>query len=64
MLDSDLGSVYTSDVFQQTVKQKSITMLMSLKGIPVDNAFIECFNSTILNETFYLEPILKVLMKL
>ena len=59
ILHSDQGSVYTSDAFQQNVKQKGITMSMSRKGTPADNASIECFHSNLKHETFYLKPHLK-----
>jgi len=55
MLHSDQGSVYTSTVYQQAVKEKGITMSMSRKGTPADNAPIESFHSTLKSETFYLE---------
>ncbi|MEJ8548884.1 DDE-type integrase/transposase/recombinase, partial [Brevibacillus borstelensis] len=55
MLHSDQGSVYTSNAFQQAVKEKGITMSMSRKGTPADNAPIESFHSTLKSETFYLE---------
>jgi len=55
MLHSDQGSVYTSQVYQEAVKGKGITMSMSRKGTPADNAPIESFHSTLKSETFYLE---------
>lgn len=55
MLHSDQGSVYTSQAYQQAVKEKGITMSMSRKGTPADNAPIESFHSTLKSETFYLE---------
>ncbi|HZG81542.1 MAG TPA: IS3 family transposase [Brevibacillus sp.] len=55
MLHSDQGSVYTSNAYQQAVKEKGITMSMSRKGTPADNAPIESFHSTLKSETFYLE---------
>uniref|UniRef100_UPI0004916504 IS3 family transposase n=1 Tax=Paenibacillus sp. UNC451MF TaxID=1449063 RepID=UPI0004916504 len=55
MLHSDQGSVYTSWAYQQAVKGKGITMSMSRKGTPADNAPIESFHSTLKSETFYLE---------
>jgi len=57
ILHSDQGSVYTSYAFQQAVKEKGITMSMSRKGTPADNAPIESFHSTLKSETFYLEDI-------
>lgn len=55
MLHSDQGSVYTSLSYQEAVKGKGITMSMSRKGTPADNAPIESFHSTLKSETFYLE---------
>lgn len=55
MLHSDQGSVYTSHTYQQAIKEKGITMSMSRKGTPADNALIESFHSTLKSETFYLE---------
>jgi putative transposase len=37
-IHSDQGSVYTSQAYQEAVKRKSITMSMSRKGTPADNA--------------------------
>jgi putative transposase len=55
ILHSDQGSVYTSQAYQEAVKEKGITMSMSRKGTPADNAPIESFHSTLKSETFYLE---------
>ena len=55
LLHSDQGSVYTSAAFQQAVKGKGITMSMSRKGMPTDNAPIESFYATLKSETFYLD---------
>lgn len=55
LLHSDQGSVYTSAVYQQEIKGKGITMSMSRKGTPADNAPIELFHATLKAETFYLE---------
>ncbi|QRG70403.1 IS3 family transposase [Brevibacillus choshinensis] len=55
MLHSDQGSVYTSQAYQAAVKGKGITMSMSRKGTPADNAPIESFHSTLKSETFYLD---------
>lgn len=38
VLHSDQGSVYTSYEYQKAVKTKGITMSMSRKGMPADNA--------------------------
>ena len=55
MLHSDQGSVYTSHDYQKAVKEKGITMSMSRKGTPADNALIESFHSMLKSETFYLD---------
>lgn len=57
LLHSDQGSVYTSYAYQEAVKGKGITMSMSRKGTPADNAPIESFHSTLKSETFYLEDL-------
>lgn len=54
-LHSDQGSVYTSYAYQHAVQQKGITMSMSRKGTPADNASIESFHSSLKSETFYLD---------
>lgn len=59
ILHSDQGSVYTSKEYQHRVKNKSITMSMSRKGTPADNAPIESFHSSLKCETFELNPELK-----
>ena len=55
ILHSDQGSVYTSQAYQEAVKRKGITMSMSRKGTPADNAPIESFHTTLKSEIFYLE---------
>ncbi|MGO4549119.1 IS3 family transposase, partial [Paenibacillus sp. 2TAB23] len=55
ILHSDQGSVYTSDAYQKAVKSKGITMSMSRKGTPADNAPIESFHASLKCETFYLD---------
>ena len=55
MLHSDQGSVYTSNDYQKAIREKGITMSMSRKGTPADNALIESFHSTLKSETFYLD---------
>jgi putative transposase len=57
ILHSDQGSVYTSYAYQQAVKEKGITMSMSRKGTPTDNASIESFHSSLKSETFYLDEL-------
>lgn len=59
ILHSDQGSVYTSRAYQTQVQRKSITMSMSNKGTPADNASIESFHSSLKSETFYRFPELK-----
>ncbi len=55
ILHSDQGSVYTSYTYQQEVTKRGITMSMSRKGTPADNACIESFHSSLKSETFYLD---------
>ncbi|MCY9098386.1 integrase core domain-containing protein, partial [Bacillus inaquosorum] len=57
VLHSDQGSVYTSYEYQKAVNIKGITMSMSRKGTPADNASIESFHSSLKSETFYLNSI-------
>jgi putative transposase len=57
ILHSDQGSVYTAMAYKEAVKGKGITMSMSRKGTPADNAPIESFHSTLKSETFYIEGI-------
>ncbi len=59
VLHSDQGSVYTSYEYQEAIKVKGITMSMSRKGTPADNASIESFHSTLKSETFYLNSIVR-----
>ena len=59
ILHSDQGSVYTSRAYQTNINKKSITMSMSRKGTPADNAPIESFHSILKSETFYRYPELK-----
>ncbi|NEZ43874.1 DDE-type integrase/transposase/recombinase [Paenibacillus alvei] len=47
MLHSDQDSVYTSQAYQNAVKGRGITMSMSRKETPADNAPIESFHSTL-----------------
>jgi len=55
LLHSDQGSVYTSYSYQKEIKKKGITMSMSRKGTPADNASIESFHASLKCETFYLD---------
>ncbi|MEC0303168.1 IS3 family transposase [Terribacillus saccharophilus] len=59
VLHSDQGSVYTSYEYQKAIKGKGITMSMSRKGTPADNASIESFHSILKSETFYLNSIVR-----
>ena len=59
ILHSDQGAVYTSRQYQTQIYRKSITMSMSRKGTPADNAPIESFHSILKSETFYRYPELK-----
>ncbi|MDE8320284.1 IS3 family transposase, partial [Erysipelothrix rhusiopathiae] len=56
ILHSDQESVYTSKEYKLKVKNKSITMSMSRKGTPADNAPIESFHASLKCETFELNP--------
>lgn len=53
-IHSGQGSVYTSYAYQEAIKEKGITMSMSRKGTPADNAPIESFHSSLKSERFYL----------
>ncbi|HAP2773291.1 TPA: DDE-type integrase/transposase/recombinase, partial [Enterococcus faecalis] len=55
LLHSDQGFVYTSFDYQNQIKTKGITMSMSRKGTPSDNACIESFHASLKSETFYLD---------
>ncbi|AXG39742.1 IS3 family transposase [Enterococcus gallinarum] len=57
LLHSDQGSVYTSFDYQNQIKSKGITMSMSRKGTPSDNACIESFHASLKSETFYLDKL-------
>lgn len=57
LLHSDQGSVYTSFDYQNRIKSKGITMSMSRKGTPSDNACIESFHASLKSETFYLDEL-------
>ncbi|SFD66429.1 Integrase core domain-containing protein [Bacillus sp. OV194] len=52
MIHSDQGSVYTSCVFQQFVKQNHLVSSMSRRGNCWDNAVIESFHSNLKSEEF------------
>lgn len=50
IIHSDMGSQYTSDLFNQTLKDKKIKHSYSRKGCPGDNARIESFHSILKRE--------------
>lgn len=54
LLHSDLGSQYTSQVFENYLKRKGILHSFSRKGNPYDNACIESFHSVLKKEEIYL----------
>ncbi|MEB4859936.1 IS3 family transposase, partial [Priestia megaterium] len=47
----------TSYAFKQYIKDRGITMSMSRKVTPADNASIESFHSSLKSETFYLDEL-------
>ncbi len=54
ILHSDLGSQYTSQVFENYLTGKGILHSYSRKGNPYDNACIESFHSVLKKEEIYL----------
>lgn len=50
IVHSDMGIQYTSDLFNQTLKNKKIKHSYSRKGCPGDNARIESFHSILKRE--------------
>lgn len=54
ILHSDLGSQYTSHVFEDFLSSKGIQHSFSRKGNPYDNACIESFHSVLKKEEIYL----------
>ncbi len=50
---------YPVEIKQRAVKGKGITMSMSRKGTPADNAAIESFHFILKSETFYLNNIVR-----
>ena len=54
ILHSDLGSQYTSQVFEKYLESKGIQHSFSRKGNPYDNACIESFHSVLKKEEIYL----------
>ena len=53
VLQSDLGTQYTSDIFERFLAGKKIRHSYSRKGCPYDNACIESFHSLIKKEEIY-----------
>lgn len=53
ILHSDLGSQYTSNEYEKTLKNKDIVHSFSKKGCPYDNACIESFHSILKKEEVY-----------
>lgn len=47
---SDMGSQYTSELFEETLNQLNLKNSYSRKGCPGDNARIESFNSILKRE--------------
>lgn len=54
ILHSDLGSQYTTDLFENYLNKKGIIHSFSRKGNPYDNACIESFHSILKKEEIYL----------
>ena len=50
ILHSDLGTQYTSNIFEDYLSSKSIVHSFSRKGNPYDNACIESFHATLKKE--------------
>ncbi len=53
ILHSDLGSQYTSDIFEKYLRTHGIQHSFSRKGNPYDNACIESFHSVLKKEEVY-----------
>lgn len=53
ILQSDLGTQYTSDAFEKYLATKKIRHSFSRKGCPYDNACIESFHSVLKKEEIY-----------
>lgn len=54
ILHSDLGSQYTSELFETYLEERGIKHSFSRKGNPYDNACIESFHSVLKKEEIYL----------
>jgi putative transposase len=55
IVHSDMGSQYTSDLFNQTLENKRIKHSYSRKGCPGDNARIESFHSILKREYIHFQ---------
>ena len=53
ILQSDLGTQYTSEIFEKYLAKNKIRHSFSRKGCPYDNACIESFHSLIKKEEIY-----------
>lgn len=53
IIHSDLGSQYTSQIFEEFVTEKNMLHSFSRKGNPYDNACIESFHATLKKEEVY-----------
>ncbi|MFA9397544.1 MAG: transposase, partial [Clostridiaceae bacterium] len=53
ILHSDLGTQYTSQLFENYVDKKNMIHSFSRKGNPYDNACIESFHSVLKKEEIY-----------
>jgi transposase InsO family protein len=53
ILHSDQGAVYTSKKYQQFCQKNNITISMSRKATPYDNAVMESFFSGFKKEVLY-----------
>ena len=53
LLHSDLGSQYTSQIFEKYLSSKGIVHSFSRKGNPYDNACMESFHSVLKKEEIY-----------
>ena len=54
ILHSDLGSQYTSQIFEKYLTSKGVLHSFSRKGNPYDNVCIESFHSILKKEEIYL----------
>lgn len=52
IVHSDQGSVYTSYIYQNRIKEKNLVSSMSRRGNCWDNAVIESFHSNLKSEEF------------